>query len=147
MSSIGLSEWVLLALIGLIVLGPERLPRIANQIGGWLGQARRMTRVMKRQLEEELDFEKTNSIKPKSSRPAPVPPEDETPDPEAETTHLPANEDDDTFSPAHDAESIGTGVADDEGVEAEEAEEAEEADDDLVPDDTYIVENKKDTNP
>ena len=72
------------------------------------------------------------------------PPEDETPDSEAETTHLPANEDDDTFSPAHDAESIGTGVADDEGVEAEEA---EEADDDLVPDDTYIVENKKDTNP
>lgn len=144
MSSIGLSEWVLLALIGLIVLGPERLPRIANQIGGWLGQARRMTRVMKRQLEEELDFEKTNSIKPKSSRPAPVPPENETPDPEAETTHLPANEDDDTFSPAHDAESIGTGVADDEGVEAEEA---VEADDGLVPDDTYIVENKKDTNP
>ena len=143
MSSIGLSEWVLLALIGLIVLGPERLPRIANQIGGWLGQARRMTRVMKRQLEEELDFEKTNSIKPKSSPPAPEPPENETPDPEAETTHLPANEDDDTFSPAHDAESIGTGVADDEGIEAE----AKEADDDLVPDDTYIVENKKDSNP
>ena len=147
MSSVGLSEWVLFALIGLIVLGPERLPRIANQIGGWLGQARRMTRVMKRQLEEELDLEKTNSIKPKSPRPAPEPSENETPDPEAETTHLPANEDDDTFSPAHDAESIGTGVADDEGIEAEDTEETEDADDNLVPDDTYIVENKKDSKP
>ena len=56
MFGIGGQELVLLMLIGLIVLGPERLPRIANQIGGWLGQARRMTRVMKRQLEEELDF-------------------------------------------------------------------------------------------
>ena len=54
MFGIGGQELVLLMLIGLIVLGPERLPRIANQIGGWLGQARRMTRVMKRQLEEEL---------------------------------------------------------------------------------------------
>ena len=30
-----------LFLIGLIVLGPERLPRVANQLGSWLGQARR----------------------------------------------------------------------------------------------------------
>ncbi|MBT5218218.1 MAG: Sec-independent protein translocase TatB, partial [Woeseia sp.] len=36
-------ELIILLLIGLVVLGPERLPRVANQIGGWLGQARRMT--------------------------------------------------------------------------------------------------------
>jgi Tat protein translocase TatB subunit len=58
MSGIGFFELLILFLIGLIVLGPERLPRVANQIGTWLGQARRMTRVMKRQLEEELDFDK-----------------------------------------------------------------------------------------
>ena len=67
MFGIGGQELVLLMIIGLVVLGPERLPRIANQIGGWLGQARRMTRVMKRQLEEELDLNKPPTIKPPPS--------------------------------------------------------------------------------
>ena len=43
MSGIGFSELIILFVIGLIVLGPERLPRVANQLGGWIGQARRMT--------------------------------------------------------------------------------------------------------
>ncbi len=64
MSGIGFSELIILFVIGLIVLGPERLPRVANQLGGWIGQARRMTRIMKQQLEDELDLEKELSIKP-----------------------------------------------------------------------------------
>lgn len=115
MSSVGLSEWVLLALIGLIVLGPERLPRIANQLGSWIGQARRMTRVMKRQLEEEIDLEKSNSIKPPGS----VTPPAEAVD---VTENVPANENDDNYSPAHDEQSPGTGVPDDDLPDAEEIE-------------------------
>ncbi len=114
MSGIGFWELIILFLIGLIVLGPERLPRVANQIGSWLGQARRMTRVMKRQLEEELDLDSQFKIKP----PPPA---------------IPTNEEDDTFSPAHDEDDVGTGVGDDatdddEGdiVASEEPEEAEE---------------------
>ena len=61
MSGIGFWELIILFFIGLIVLGPEKLPRVANQLGSWMGQARRMTRVMKRQLEEELDFEKISN--------------------------------------------------------------------------------------
>lgn len=80
MSGIGFSEILILCLIGLIVLGPERLPRVANQIGGWVGQARRMTRMMRRQLEEELDFDKDLNIKP--------------------TIHQTPN-DDDSYSPLH----------------------------------------------
>ncbi len=72
MSGIGFWELIILSLIGLIVLGPERLPRVANQLGSWLGQARRMTRVMKRQLEEELNFENELKIKP-PSRESPPP--------------------------------------------------------------------------
>ncbi len=94
MSGIGFWELIILFLIGLIVLGPERLPRVANQLGSWLGQARRMTRVMKRQLEEELDLDKNLNIKP----PPPL---------------KPKNDEDDTFSPAHNAASTGTGVGDD----------------------------------
>lgn len=111
MFGIGGQELILLMLIGLIVLGPERLPRIANQIGGWLGQARRMTRVMKRQLEEELELNQPQTIKPPTSarEPSYQPP-----------SELPAENDlvlprdDDEYSPAHGEEDAGTGVGDDE---------------------------------
>lgn len=101
MSGVGFSELIILFLIGLIVLGPERLPRVANQLGGWLGQARRMTRVMKRQLEDELNLEKELSIKPNQSvrKPDYVTPGNKT----AETS--------DTYSPAHEDDEAGTGVA------------------------------------
>ena len=56
MSGVGFFELVILFLIGLIVLGPKRLHSVATQLGSWVGQARRMTRAMKRQLEEELDL-------------------------------------------------------------------------------------------
>ncbi len=124
MFGIGGQELVLLMLIGLIVLGPERLPRIANQIGGWLGQARRMTRVMKRQLEEELDINKAPTIQPppvarqpsfkseieteQGTAPGDVPDEDVV---------LPR--DDDEYSPAHGEDDVGTGV-DDDGAYTEE---------------------------
>jgi sec-independent protein translocase protein TatB len=99
MSGVGFWELILLFLIGLIVLGPERLPRVANQLGTWLGQARRMTRVLKRQLEDELNLEKDLNIRPQVA-PQALP-------------HKPvqkASEHDDTFSPAHAADSPGTGV-------------------------------------
>ena len=95
MSGIGFWELIILFLIGLIVLGPERLPRVASQLGGWLGQARRMTRVMKRQLEDELDFEKQL----RTRTPPPVKPQ---------------NQEDDTYSRAHEAGGAGTGVGDDD---------------------------------
>ena len=87
MSGIGGSEFLLLLLIGLLVLGPERLPRVASQIGTWIGQARRMTRVMKRQLEEELNVEKNIGINP---------------------NELLAPREDDTYSLLHDESSTGT---------------------------------------
>jgi sec-independent protein translocase protein TatB len=109
MFGIGGQELVLLMVIGLIVLGPERLPRIANQVGGWLGQARRMTRVMKRQLEEELDLNQPPTIKP--------PPSSREPSQKSETTSAEEPEytlprEDDDFSPEHGHEDAGTGVGD-----------------------------------
>ena len=64
MSGVSSAELILLVVIGLVVLGPKRLPEIANKIGSWIGQARRMTRIMKRQLEEELNLDDINSIQP-----------------------------------------------------------------------------------
>jgi len=105
MSGIGFGEIIVLFLIGLIVLGPERLPRVAKQLGGWMGQARRMTRVMRRQLEDELDFEKDFGLKASST----TKPNVATP----QYVHDTPTDFDDAYSPAHDAESIGSGVGDD----------------------------------
>jgi len=105
MFGIGGQELVLLMIIGLVVLGPERLPRIANQIGGWLGQARRMTRVMKRQLEEELDLNKPPTKKPPPSLREPSQQPFETPD------YITPRDDDD-YSDAHGEDDVGTGVGD-----------------------------------
>ena len=112
MSGIGFSELIILFLIGLIVLGPERLPRVANQLGGWLGQARRMTRVMKRQLEEELNLEKELSINPHPTvhKPDYVTPANKT-----------SEDFSDTYSPAHEEDEIGTGVGDDDLSDEAEA--------------------------
>ncbi len=100
MSGVGSTELILLLVIGLIVLGPRRLPEIANTVGGWIGQARRMTRVLRRQLEEELRLDEKPAIKPPPaqhmSATEPAPPE----------AHVPS--DDDTYSPLHDEDDATT---------------------------------------
>jgi len=122
MFGIGGQELVLLMIIGLVVLGPERLPRIANQVGGWLGQARRMTRVMKRQLEEELDLNKPPSIKPPPALREPS----QQPADSSDPNYTPPRDDDD-YSDAHAEGEVGTGVGeeiydDESGLAATEAE-------------------------
>ena len=95
MSGVGFFELVILFMIGLVVLGPQRLPKVANQLGTWIGQARRMTRVMKRQLEDELDLgDNFKSLKNLGDELK----DDLTIGPAA--AHVPR--DDDTYSPLHD---------------------------------------------
>jgi sec-independent protein translocase protein TatB len=54
---IGFWELLLIFGLGLIVLGPERLPRVAAQLGNWAGQARRMANMLMTQLRHEIDLE------------------------------------------------------------------------------------------
>jgi sec-independent protein translocase protein TatB len=88
MSGIGGSEFILLCLIGLLILGPERLPRVARQIGAWVGKARQLTRSLQRQLEEEIDVKKNFGIDPKDFSPE----------------KLLSPREDDSYSPLHDEE-------------------------------------------
>ncbi len=57
MLDIGFSEILLVFVIALIVLGPEKLPRVAAQVGKWVGRARAMARQFREQLEEEVNVE------------------------------------------------------------------------------------------
>jgi len=91
MSGIGGSEFILLCLIGLLILGPERLPRVARQIGSWVGKARQITRGFQRQLEDELDAEKNLGFDPKELN-------------SLNPSQLLTPNDDDTYSPLHDEE-------------------------------------------
>ena len=75
-SGIGFNELIVLFVIGLLILGPERLPRVATQIGRWVGRARRTANQLRYQLEREIalaDIEKRSGDKkdeqPPSQRP------------------------------------------------------------------------------
>lgn len=55
MFDIGFWELALIFVLALLVLGPQRLPKLANQLGNWAGQARRMARLLTTQLRQEMD--------------------------------------------------------------------------------------------
>ncbi|MBS0416406.1 MAG: twin-arginine translocase subunit TatB [Proteobacteria bacterium] len=92
MLDIGFSEIALIFTLALIVLGPEKLPRVASQVGRWIGRARGMARQFREQLEEEVNLEETRRSRPAAVTPPPpaatleAPPPGATADP-APTSH------------------------------------------------------------
>jgi sec-independent protein translocase protein TatB len=54
MFDIGFSEILVIAVVALLVLGPERLPKIARFAGLWLRRARMQWNSIKDELENEL---------------------------------------------------------------------------------------------
>jgi len=65
MLDVGFSEILLTSAIALIVLGPERLPKVARQVGNWMGRARAMARQLSEQLEREVNAEELLKIQSK----------------------------------------------------------------------------------
>jgi len=51
---IGFWEMSVIGLIALIVLGPERLPKVARTAGLWIGRARRMVSDVKADINREI---------------------------------------------------------------------------------------------
>ena len=54
MFDVGFAELFLLSLIGLLVLGPERLPRVARTLGGYIRKARASWVSLRNTIEMEL---------------------------------------------------------------------------------------------
>jgi sec-independent protein translocase protein TatB len=67
MLDVGFSEILLTSAIALIVLGPERLPKVARQVGNWMGRARVMARQLSEQLEREVNAEELLKTQSKPS--------------------------------------------------------------------------------
>jgi len=57
MFDVGFAEILLLSLVGLLVLGPERLPRVARTLGGLARKARSSWMNLKRSIDAELRAE------------------------------------------------------------------------------------------
>jgi Tat protein translocase TatB subunit len=130
MLDIGFSEILVIFVLALIVLGPEKLPRVAAQVGRWIGRARGMARQFREQLEEEVNLEQARKQQPPAAPPqtpqvvteAPL---TEAPAPEvssreahgserAITTQAPVEHQlsyPDTYSHAHPTDSLGRPVA------------------------------------
>src|SRR5260221_7633511 len=76
MLDFGFSEILLTSAIALVVLGPERLPKVARQVGNWMGRARAMARQLSEQLEREVSADellKEQSNPSSANRIAPPP--------------------------------------------------------------------------
>jgi sec-independent protein translocase protein TatB len=73
MLDVGFSEILLTSAIALVVLGPERLPKVARQVGNWMGRARAMARQLSEQLEREVNADELLKLqsKPRSDAPSP----------------------------------------------------------------------------
>lgn len=57
MFEIGFWELVMIGVVALIVVGPERLPGLARKAGLWVGKARRMVAEVKADVDRELHLE------------------------------------------------------------------------------------------
>ncbi len=57
MFDIGFWELALIGVIGLLVIGPERLPGVARTLGIWVGKLQRFVRQTKMEIKQELHTE------------------------------------------------------------------------------------------
>jgi sec-independent protein translocase protein TatB len=55
MFDVGFAELLLLSIVGLLVLGPERLPRVARTLGGYARKARSSWISLRRTIEAEIN--------------------------------------------------------------------------------------------
>ena len=62
MFDIGFLELLLIGVVALLVVGPERLPKLARTAGLWLGRGRRMLSSVKAELDRELKAEELKQI-------------------------------------------------------------------------------------
>ena len=134
MFEVGFTELLLIFAIALVVLGPQKLPKLAQQLGRWVGRARAMARQFRDQLEEEahnletkvsIDPDIDTSLDPKSRAqaatttpaPAPAPATPATPPPPEPVTE------EEFYPPDHHMHSSNRQA--DEGTTVEPAAQAE----------------------
>jgi len=72
MFDIGFWELALIGVILLLVVGPERLPKVARTAGLWVGRGRRMLSAMKAEIDREIKAQEFQEILDKQARNNPL---------------------------------------------------------------------------
>jgi sec-independent protein translocase protein TatB len=62
MFDVGFSELCLIGLVSLLVIGPEKLPKVARLAGFWLGKTRSMVASVKEEIKQELHAEEMRQL-------------------------------------------------------------------------------------
>lgn len=63
MFDVSFSELMLIGVIALIVIGPERLPKVARTVGHLLGRAQRYVSEVKSDIQREIDLKEIGDLK------------------------------------------------------------------------------------
>ncbi|MCF7985320.1 MAG: Sec-independent protein translocase protein TatB [Thiohalocapsa sp.] len=72
MFDIGALELILIGVVALLVLGPERLPKVARTAGLWAGRARRALTSVKDEIDREIRAEELKEILRKQAESNPL---------------------------------------------------------------------------
>ncbi|HSO80476.1 MAG TPA: Sec-independent protein translocase protein TatB [Chromatiaceae bacterium] len=72
MFDVGFWELVMIGVVALVVVGPERLPRMARVAGLWLGRARRVLGSVKAEIDRELKADELREILRKQAESNPL---------------------------------------------------------------------------
>ena len=62
MFDIGFSELMLIGLVALVVIGPERLPKVARTVGHLLGRVQRYVSDVKSDIQREMDLDELKKL-------------------------------------------------------------------------------------
>lgn len=62
MFDVGFSELVMVGMVALLVIGPEKLPKLARLSGYWVGKARSTVASVKAEIHHELYLEETKQL-------------------------------------------------------------------------------------
>ena len=62
MFDVGFSELVMVGLVSLLVIGPERLPKVARVAGFWIGKIQQMIANVKVEIQQEFHAEEIRQL-------------------------------------------------------------------------------------
>ncbi len=62
MFDVGFSELIMVGLVSLLVIGPERLPKVARLAGFWIGKMQNMIANVKVEITQELHAEEIRQL-------------------------------------------------------------------------------------
>jgi sec-independent protein translocase protein TatB len=65
---IAFTELVIIAIVALLVIGPERLPKVAHTLGSLLGRMQRYVAAVKKEVERELQLEELKKVQQEAQK-------------------------------------------------------------------------------